>query len=137
MNSTHLFFNILFSILIGVLTAYLAKQRGREPVNWFFIGSILGIFGFILLFLMPKLNVEGEEENQKPDAPQEVPLIPPEETKEWYYLDQARQQKGPFTFHEMKSCIQNQEIGLDNYIWSEGMPDWKKLKDLPNKQVFL
>lgn len=46
-----------FLFIVGVITALVAKNRGREPAPWFFIGFFLGPLGLALLF--------GIEKNQK------------------------------------------------------------------------
>lgn len=38
--------------LFGVVTALAAKARGRDPMGWFFIGLIGGIFGLIAVLVM-------------------------------------------------------------------------------------
>lgn len=38
--------------LFGIVTALAAKARGRDPVGWFFIGLIGGIFGLIAVLVM-------------------------------------------------------------------------------------
>lgn len=46
--------------------------------------------------------------------------------KEFYYLT-GKDKHGPHTVDELK------KIGLsgDNFVWTEGMESWKKLKDVP------
>jgi len=45
--------------------------------------------------------------------------------KEYYYLEN-RNQKGPFTVEEMRT----QKLSGETLIWSEGMDNWQKLKDV-------
>jgi hypothetical protein len=40
-------------LICGVVTAIIAGSKNRNPVGWFFIGSLLGIFGLIMVCAMP------------------------------------------------------------------------------------
>ena len=59
-----LFLTITLCLLIGAATAYFANQRGRDPLVWFMVGMLLGIFGLALLFLLPPV-LEGEEKSEE------------------------------------------------------------------------
>jgi len=50
-------------ILFGIICAFVAHDRGRSPVGWFFIGMLLGCFGLILLLVLP--NPRREEEQRR------------------------------------------------------------------------
>jgi len=43
-------------IIFGGFCAYLAKQKGRDGVSWFFIGAIFGLIGFIAIIATPKIE---------------------------------------------------------------------------------
>jgi hypothetical protein len=43
-----LLLTVLFS---GMLTAFLAGQRGYNPVKWYLLGVVLGPLGFLVRFL--------------------------------------------------------------------------------------
>lgn len=45
---------VLIWILFGIVTAVAASNRGRSGINWFFIGTLLGPFGLILILLINK-----------------------------------------------------------------------------------
>lgn len=49
---------ILTNILFGFITAHFAQKRGRDGVTWFVIGVLLGLFGLVLLFLLPPPSKE-------------------------------------------------------------------------------
>ena len=119
---------VIFSwLLFGGASSYFANQRGRDPFAWFLIGMFLGILGLLLLFLLPPLE---ESPRVVEEAPSEVP---PQETetpnrlKAWYYIDQAGNQIGPVSFNQLKKA----SIQEGTFIWSEGMPEWKPLAELP------
>ncbi|MGC3978206.1 MAG: hypothetical protein QM751_08295 [Paludibacteraceae bacterium] len=45
-----------FNLLWAALSAVLAKRRGRNAWNWFFLSCIYGIFGFLFLACSKTLN---------------------------------------------------------------------------------
>ncbi len=53
---------ILFTICIipGTLGAYLAKQKGRNIVGWFFLSTVFWFSIFIVILLPPVREVIGE-----------------------------------------------------------------------------
>ncbi len=56
---------IIIWLLFGIISAVVASNKGRSGCGWFFIGVLLGPFGFILALVMPK-----EEKNVKKDVVQ-------------------------------------------------------------------
>jgi len=52
--------------------------------------------------------------------------------KEYFYLV-GEEQKGPFSLEELKK----EDISNETYVWTEGMKDWQKLKDLESLKIEL
>jgi len=50
---------ILVTIIFGVVSALVARTRGRSVLGWFLAGLILGPFGLIVVALPPRPK-EGE-----------------------------------------------------------------------------
>lgn len=46
--------------------------------------------------------------------------------KEFYFLN-GKDQNGPFTIDELKT----KNLTFETLVWSEGMENWKKIKDIP------
>ncbi len=126
--------SFFFLLSFAFLSAYIAKQRGRDPVAWFILGVLLGIFSPILLYILKPLpSVETKEENEdiKLQYPQQdSPFIGYVE-KEWYYLDKSQQQQGPVAFKVLKALWQEEKITPMTYIWTEGMEQWKRIREMP------
>lgn len=58
---------------------------------------------------------------------------------EWYYIDSAKKEPtGPISIRDLDVLIRTNLIDTNNYVWKEGMEDWKKiyqvneLKDIVN-----
>jgi hypothetical protein len=114
----------LFWVFFGFWTAYLARKRGRNPNRWFWVGLGLGILGVLLVVVLPKPAIK------KPAIKvQAKPVfeLPPE--KKWFYLTESHEQKGPFL--DLAPTWKSQEINENSFIWTEGMGEWKRLKELP------
>lgn len=120
---------VLFWLFFGMLTSHFAKRRGRSSLLWFFIGLFLGIFGLLTLFLLPK--VEPSTQIQKPKL---LPFDKRSESwlKMWYYIDPTHVQQGPFEFPDLIKKWKEKGICEKSYIWGEGMPEWKRLNELPD-----
>lgn len=137
-----LFLTIALCLMIGAATAYFANQRGRDPLIWFMIGMLLGIFGFLLLFLLPPVTEEGTV-----DEAEEVYEAKAEPThryatheyliKDWYYYDHDRTRQGPIRFEKLKDLWKDSEINEESFVWSEGMNDWQKIENVPSLYTHL
>lgn len=125
-------------VLIGVATGYLAGQRGRDPVIWFMIGILLGVFGLLLLFIMPAVGQDLKANDTEGDDIT-LPVLPPTAhphdsylIKDWFYLDSFHQQQGPVRYPELKQAWQAGKINGHSFVWCEGMVEWQKVDQLPD-----
>lgn len=114
-------------VLFGLACAYYAKERGRKPMHWFFIGLFLGIIGLILLFILPSLkNIQKKILTAAAVPP---PSIPDKLQKLWYYLDGNNEQFGPMSFTALKRAKDEEKISSQSYVWNEEMDNWKKYEE--------
>ncbi|MCH9609415.1 MAG: hypothetical protein S4CHLAM45_05560 [Chlamydiales bacterium] len=119
---------ILFWIFFGVFSAHFAKRRGRRPFLWFFIGLFLGIFGVILLFVLPRRPFVAKAAPKAPQLQRSEAWL-----KMWYYLDpHSKEQCGPFEFPHIAKNWQDKTLTDKTLVWGEGMKEWKHLHDLPD-----
>lgn len=124
-------------LLIGAITAYYAKQRGRRPTVWFMIGALFGLLGLLLLFLMPSYASTAQETTDSQSqaitpTPGQISFSQDHLEKEWYYMDENHQQQGPIAFVALKQAWQHKTLFPDTFVWCEGMLDWRQIKDVPN-----
>jgi len=145
------YINILISLAVGLITSYFAYKRGRDPGIWVLIGTFLGIFGLLILFLMKDLSKESAEEDaDKKDAgifgfsPEDeeeeekaliamAPVIYPSD--QWFYADKNYQQQGPVGKADLLALLQKEEISKETLVWKEGMTEWKKLSEVESLSV--
>ena len=133
------FITFFFIVLWGALNSYLAQQRGRNPYLWFFLGIMFGPFPLIVLFLLPKgEKSEAETVAEEVEVPETLDVDginishhAPFDQHDWYYLDKDHKQHGPHTYSEMRKFARKEEILEETYVWNESMPQWQKIKDLP------
>ena len=121
-------------LMIAGANAFFARQRGRDPVGWFLLGLLLGVFGLLLLVVLPKLkkNQAGELEQDEDrlllgiaDSREALKL------KEWFYLDKNSKQQGPVGFALLSSAFEKGDITLETYVWYEGMVAWERIREIP------
>ncbi len=137
--------SLILWMLIGVSTGYLASTRGRDPYAWFAIGIILGLFGLMLLYILPPLDAEGNRiarsppalfspmieaiEEQEAAEKRHMPL-PTYLNQEWFCIDKSLQQQGPISFLTLQTLWREGKVDASSFVWSEGMTEWKKIADL-------
>lgn len=71
---------IVILLVCGIISAVVASNKGRNAFGWFLIGSILGIFGVILIACMSSLKPQqvylGSESNNAGDYVRRVKFCP-------------------------------------------------------------
>lgn len=124
---------LLFALFFGVLSAHLAKKQRRNPLTWFLVGFFLGLFGVGLICSLPFVERWKAQRKHKPVLPLRhvQPPPPPERSHIWYYLDAQHQEKGPIELPDLVQIWKEKQLGKNSYVWSAGMPEWKKLSELP------
>jgi hypothetical protein len=151
-----LILSILLGVLFGITCSYLAKDKGRSPLNWFIIGLLFGIIGLVVLLLMPRIKKPEEDAPQVEEAPQKVQPIEEVESEEepstinspptqselyrmnpWYYLDGKHVQIGPVDFQDILEAWRYGEISLSSYVWTDTMSNWQKIEQLPDLRALL
>jgi hypothetical protein len=135
----HLILIIAIWTLVGLATAYFARQRGRDPYIWFAIGVCFGVLGLLLLILLPSVS-EGEtrpQDDQTPQPPVIIEAAPAEAAchhdyliKEWFCIDKAHQNLGPMHFNLLKTLWKDGKVDSHTFVWCEGMPEWKRIENL-------
>ncbi len=48
---------------------------------------------------------------------------------QWYYVEN-NDRKGPVSENELKSMISEGSLGANNYVWTKGFENWKKVQDV-------
>lgn len=122
---------LLFALFFGVLSAHFAKKQRRNPVTWFLVGFFLGLFGVGLICLLPFVERWKAQRKHKPALSLRHMPPPPERSQIWYYLDAQHQEKGPIELPDLVQIWKEEQIGKNSYVWSAGMPEWKKLSEIP------
>lgn len=51
--------------------------------------------------------------------------------EEQYVLAAGTEQRGPFTLSQVRELLKAEAITPDFYIWTQGWPEWKFIKDCP------
>ncbi len=121
----------LIPCILGMVCSRIARKRNRHPFGWFVLGAFFGIFGLVLLYVLPPKKVKQVTEpiQTEPVKVEEEAL--PEPATLWYYLDEDNNQFGPMSFDLIEDAWEEQRIGEKTYLWNESMEDWKTLESIP------
>lgn len=146
-TTTTIIVTLIVWIALGVITANLAKQRGRDPFIWFFIGTVFGLLGMLLLFILPNLSSEEVKKTEKTDdnvvlpvIVEELPLEPSQlfQLKDWFCIDSTTKgQLGPMSFDALKGLWKKEKVVPGTYVWSEGMSEWQPVENVKNLEEAL
>ena len=119
---------ILFWVFAGLLCAWIAPKRGRDPRIWFFLGVLFSFFAIGLILLLPP------SKKKKLKKKAELTPLPPSEVaiKVWFYLDKAHKQQGPVDFSAILKEWKDKSLTRDSYVWSEGMEKWEQIAKIPD-----
>lgn len=153
-TNSDLILSFILLLIIATFTAYYARRKGRNPLIWFVVGVLLGIFAPLILLFFPSVKRGSESvdngtpsmkvsqpdsSHRPPQAPSEEPELKrrEEEEKLWYYLDQNHQQIGPVSIVALRELWNRGKLELNSYVWSEGMEQWERVENLPELKVAL
>lgn len=112
---------------MGVLCALYAKQRGRHPISWFFIGVLLGIVGILLLFILPIKKETPQTHAPSQQPPEEDPNKP---FAFWYYVDEQECQQGPMSEKAFLEAKEEGKVNPLSLVWNTSMKGWKRLEEI-------
>ena len=119
-------FILVFSALMGSVAAYYAQLRGRDPVSWFGLGMLFGVFAIIALYYLPAVEQTAPREEAKPFKP-----LQDTQPDEWWYLDNERQIQGPFKKEALQEKFEDNSLTEETLVWKENLTDW-----LPARSIF-
>lgn len=118
---------LLVSLCFGILGAYLAIQRKKNPYLWFFIGVFFGMLGVFMVF-MPFKKKKPQRRRRVQRQPQAY--IEGPSGCFWYYLNEANEQKGPMSLMALTQALKKGEVAPSTFVWNEELPEWKALQEL-------
>jgi hypothetical protein len=127
--------SLFFSLIFGILAAYVATKKERRATLWFFFGVLGGIFGLLIILFMPKLEtpVEGDYLNDwiNKKRTKKLPLQNLPASKMWYYVTLDRTSLGPVSLLELQNLYAAGTINSHTLVWYDGLAGWQKIRDFP------
>lgn len=148
---------VFFLILLGLLTAYLATKKNRNPIGWFLAGMFFGLFGILFLLILPPLpnknkNLDlSDNENETTNnilhsLLEDASLAGPASsidkvdisTEKWFYLNKEKHATGPMSFEDLLLFLNDKgKHGEEDsdpqniWVWKKGMQNWEKVRNVP------
>ena len=118
---------ILVSSIAGLISGYLAYRRGKNPILWFLIGLVFGIFGVFAFLFATNPRKKGAP---APKSVSPEPYLHGPANKFWYYLDPTNTQIGPMSYNGMTQAWKKGTVSPTAYVWHEELAEWKPLQEL-------
>jgi hypothetical protein len=120
---------IIFWILLGLLAAFIAKKKGKNPYFWFGIGLFFGVFGLLALWLIAPTIKKEEKKIEKVIEKPSFFYQEENAQKLWYYVNENKEQIGPIQLGSLETLWEEGKISASTYIWTSDWPSWKKMED--------
>lgn len=125
-------YTIIWSLVFGAVSAYIAYLKGKSPFIWFILGTLFGVFGILFLFLSPKPKAKKQNPKTE-DKTTTIDITPTvssaDKEKFWYYLDPSNEQYGPMSFDALVREWKNSKISEKTYVWNENLDNWKPFSE--------
>jgi hypothetical protein len=134
-----MFLSIVLWILIGACSAYYAQIKGRDPITWFVVGMLLGLFSLIILYFLPPLEQKIEPAEPLEEIAASEPLSYQRDCRfrDWFYLDQTHNPKGPLSFYALRELWHSKNISPQTLVWSDGFSSWSKIEEVSDLNEML
>ena len=143
---------ILCWVMMGSVSAYIAKQRNRNPISWFFIGLLFSFFGLLLLLALPSKTTDDSTKTEDVKVPdikaayneaaaysddsiyphENMPRISRDSTIDWYFVYNRSKIIGPLKLSELRKSLIENKMDSNTYIWCEEYTDWTQINMLQN-----
>jgi predicted Zn finger-like uncharacterized protein len=114
--------------------AALAPVAGSEPD-----AAPVGSNGGAALAAAYEAGMARGPDGEADDMPTSIAPVPSDAGLagfEWYLAIDG-QQHGPFAFAELVEKVRQGEVVGRHYVWHDGMPDWTRVRDLPDLASYL
>lgn len=126
--------NIISALILGGLSSYLAKRRGKDPILWFVLGALFGILGLCFLYFSNKRPAKAKATAGAPLSDgNTIDIAPPYDPsynqRFWYYLDKDNTRHGPMSFDALYRYYREMTIGCSTLVWNESLDGWQPIKD--------
>lgn len=127
----HMFviFSLCIRFFLAMLCARYAEQRGRNPQLWFCIGLLMGLAGYLALYILPEAKATPAP-GPKDVTPTE-PQPPDPRFQRWFFVDQHQVPQGPVPFRRLFVAWRDRHISQESLVWTEGMLQWEPIEKLP------
>ena len=119
---------LLAGAFSGIITAYIAHRKERNPLPWFFVGFIFGLIGLLFFFFLPRAKKKETPITLQKIGPQPYLFGPAD--KFWYFLDKDHAQVGPMSYSALSDHWKKGSIHPTTFVWHEELTDWKPLQEL-------
>jgi hypothetical protein len=149
-----MFIIISLWFVTAFLASFMAKNKNRNPIAWFFIAFfLLGLFSLILLMLLPSKkgsvpevalsstsepiipSNDGFEEFDTKNKSESALRISTSKSLDWYLITADGVRKGPLGYQAFKLLVREQKNTRETFVWNTELEDWTELKRFVNTDI--
>jgi hypothetical protein len=117
-------------LTFGYLCSYIAKNKNKKRLFWFYMGILFGLIALIIILFLKK-DKKMIKNIKEVKAQKNIFKINPLNDKNfWYYLDDDNKQIGPLSLKAIEDNILNKKINPFTYVWNDTLDEWKRLNQL-------
>ncbi len=120
---------VYFAAATGLISAYMATKRNRNPYIWFGVGFFFGMLGAIALFFAPKVVKPEEKVALSPVKREPQPYLFGPIAKFWYYVEGGNQ-VGPMSYEAISKEWKMGKLPKETLVWHEDLVEWKQIEEL-------
>lgn len=144
---------VLSSTAFGVLTAMVAKKKGRNTILWFLVGFSFGLIGLLVAWKLSPVNTDPKAKSatipirevrseaaspaDQPYPSENVKRIPTSLSIQWYYINADLDTVGPLKVDELRKHLHDNKLDASTYIWCEEFVDWMQISEFQNSSTLL
>lgn len=124
----------LIALAMGSISSFIAIQRKKSPISWFFAGFVFGLPGVIFTFFAPKIQSKIKlKKTSLPFKKLKKTSTPPAkkiDRRLWFYLDKEHKQVGPMSINALREDWLTKKISPSTFVWHDKLESWKKINQL-------
>lgn len=145
---------MIIALIGGISAALIAKNKGRNPLIWFFLTLLCVPLGLFILCLLSPATKREEQKVPAETLPRQASSeaafsddlggemndlhsrrLPTNQAIDWYFIDQNLETVGPLSMDQLRKALIDRHLDPTTYIWCEEFSDWTQISEFQNGSI--